>query len=789
MTQNIKSQKIAFDKKYEVSNSGGVEVFIVSSLAGGTGSGTFLDVAYIARNEAINGDMSITGLFALPRVFENVPASHNVKSNAYGALKEIEYFGHGRPIEIDYGSLKIETELPPFDLVFLIDGVNESGKYVSQPSELQNLMADGLFVLTASQISVEAENVIDNLKKNLGTRVGGGKFSVNYCSFGVSSLVLPLDNLEHLKKQDAYKLIKEDLLGTLELPNDFANTINDLIDKLGLQEKKVGENLISDSVKGLPLNVDFKIAGISLSKGADLQLQNKFRNDFNSLERKVAICISNNYGQILNSTIQSVTEWCQDTVSQRNGLYYCDELLPKMMFRLEEERLKCQAVASDSEKTRKSIQSSQLDTKLMAVKNAVNGFGFMQNNDKFNRACNDYGNSCTSHNKSYLHSKKYEKIAELFGEIHSFLESFVAKQKEIRRLIKVVSDRIEQDIRTYRKNNNDSNIFVHKMQRFDISDMKPNSSHDKFVNWQRDRGCFVSDWVNMRTEDLLNEFDTYMNYLYHSLSDLTVEEALRQSPPALAAEDIKQIWDLACPLWNFDKNKISSNEAFTIENMSYIGTFNSQDTILNNPDIEQGFPNDAFNKNVVPTGDPNRITVVRIGSGVPLFAIQGIEEMRQDYYKPGLSFKHLHKDWASLPDLLPSDDDNDAIECFALALALGVIQKKGKSFQTSAKLTGSKLVKDIKLADDRVGAYNELKNKKNKELFELVKAQVDERLERMDSDSGQEKICQFLNNYTNNLSVKLEEQLQKKQLDSALQQQVETEINAIDNYLDHLDRL
>ena len=65
-----------------------------------------------------------------------------------------------------------------------------------------------------------------------------------------------------------------------------------------------------------------------------------------------------------------------------------------------------------------------------------------------------------SHNKSYLHSKKYEKIAELFGEIHSFLESFVAKQKEIRRLIKVVSDRIEQDIRTYRKNNNDSNIFV-----------------------------------------------------------------------------------------------------------------------------------------------------------------------------------------------------------------------------------------------------------------------------------------------------------------------------------------
>ena len=80
--------------------------------------------------------------------------------------------------------------------------------------------------------------------------------------------------------------------------------------------------------------------------------------------------------------------------------------------------------------------------------------------------------------------------------------------------------------------------------------------------------------------------------------------------------------------------------------------------------------------------------------------------------------------------------------------------------------------------------------KKNKELLELVKGQVDDRLALMDKDGGQDKVSQFLNDYANDLSAKLEEQLQKRlKIDSTLQQQVEAEIDAIETYLDHLDRL
>ncbi|HEX8410915.1 MAG TPA: tubulin-like doman-containing protein, partial [Thermoanaerobaculia bacterium] len=48
--RNIRNQKQMYVDQFQVSARSGVEVHIVGSLAGGTGSGTFLDVAFMARD-------------------------------------------------------------------------------------------------------------------------------------------------------------------------------------------------------------------------------------------------------------------------------------------------------------------------------------------------------------------------------------------------------------------------------------------------------------------------------------------------------------------------------------------------------------------------------------------------------------------------------------------------------------------------------------------------------------------------------------------------------------------
>ncbi len=82
----IRTNKQEFSDNFQVSNPDGVETFIVGSLAGGTGSGTFLDVAFLAQRY-LNTFSKITGVFVLPRVFANLTQTNMVTSNAYGALK------------------------------------------------------------------------------------------------------------------------------------------------------------------------------------------------------------------------------------------------------------------------------------------------------------------------------------------------------------------------------------------------------------------------------------------------------------------------------------------------------------------------------------------------------------------------------------------------------------------------------------------------------------------------------------------------------------------------------
>jgi hypothetical protein len=76
-------------------------IFIFNSLAGGTGSGMFLDVAFLCRQIASNDnrDVDIFGYEFLPSVFAPVgESSAKLYANAYAALSELEFYGLPRDI-------------------------------------------------------------------------------------------------------------------------------------------------------------------------------------------------------------------------------------------------------------------------------------------------------------------------------------------------------------------------------------------------------------------------------------------------------------------------------------------------------------------------------------------------------------------------------------------------------------------------------------------------------------------------------------------------------------------
>lgn len=115
---------------YDTNLDAEVEVHMVFSLGGGTGSGTFINMAYIIKN-ALN-KCKLTAYAVLPDVFENMSnyGMERVKPNAYGAICDLDWFMHlngTENIQFDYVSTKQRVIGAPFNAVFLIDNKNENG--------------------------------------------------------------------------------------------------------------------------------------------------------------------------------------------------------------------------------------------------------------------------------------------------------------------------------------------------------------------------------------------------------------------------------------------------------------------------------------------------------------------------------------------------------------------------------------------------------------------------------------------------------------------------------------
>lgn len=110
-----------------------VRVFILAGIGGGTGSGTFLDVAYllreiVAKQVGFRIDVDISGMIFLPEVNACRIHSERVRqymlANAYAALTELDFWmnpNRGRKFREKYSeSMFVDTEKEPFDRCFLI---------------------------------------------------------------------------------------------------------------------------------------------------------------------------------------------------------------------------------------------------------------------------------------------------------------------------------------------------------------------------------------------------------------------------------------------------------------------------------------------------------------------------------------------------------------------------------------------------------------------------------------------------------------------------------------------
>lgn len=178
-------------------------VHIYASLAGGTGSGSFLSMAYLMRDViAAHQNPIVVGSFVMPGVFNGMglPSQQldKIMANGYAALMELEYLQgatdtpNGR-LRFQYDPNAkdlLEVTHGPFNQVYLVDDVGKLSSVLSNPREVYPHIADAAYTQIFSDIIERDRSTADNDEREIAV-TDDQHYTKRYGSYGLAALVLP----------------------------------------------------------------------------------------------------------------------------------------------------------------------------------------------------------------------------------------------------------------------------------------------------------------------------------------------------------------------------------------------------------------------------------------------------------------------------------------------------------------------------------------------------------------------------------------------------------------------
>ncbi len=191
-----------------------LRVIIVSSLAGGTGSGLILPVALYIKNflaTRFQQSANITrGFFILPEVFYEVirgqTERNNLKCNAYATLRELDAFlmkgdatlpdKYADTVKLEFprvGSGEFEEyQVRPYDFCFLFDAQNTEGKKLNDFNQYLDHAANCIYSQSIGPMNKRSNSSEDNTIRELCAERGRNR----YAGAGSAMLIYPFEDVK-----------------------------------------------------------------------------------------------------------------------------------------------------------------------------------------------------------------------------------------------------------------------------------------------------------------------------------------------------------------------------------------------------------------------------------------------------------------------------------------------------------------------------------------------------------------------------------------------------------------
>ena len=706
--QHIQLDAEMQDQGFEQAD-GGIEVYVCGSVAGGTGSGTFLDVGIFCCRYLPPGTLIYAVLMG-PRIYENVGAVYRTKANAYAALMELDYLmsiGQRKKkgkwaddYRVRYDRDEFVVDQPPFDVVHLVDGVNQRGKIIPTPGQLIRFISECIFLSTSANIGGVLRSAVDNVLTITTTQnpdFWNGKPAF-YSSFGSAAAVYPAPvYVERGTHRFALALMDaamsqagsaaaapgdpqpgdhEDVARFLSLegidPEASATVLDEIYPLRKIREidepTPIAEQLVPGYADGLASAVEEEYSGI--------------------LARAAA-----GFADPTSAVMEKIQRYIETGGRDRDH-----------------------ASAGAQRATRLSLLKKELERISMAYIAGIEGAAADASsaNDKARGAIERIGTAVSSGGfftrKSTIHARVLPEHATYVDAMAAKLQAGVAQQRweALKPAIDGAARAVDQQIgaaasgrsgdetreRIFAKARRileGENAAVQAMSlRSGLSDFEipvglveevppdePALARERcgelLAHLERELGPSADDWHPQAVVQRIKAFArTYASKRFgDEVSVLELIEAHASRDPAYAERLLKNLEFLAQPLWYYDPGLINADRARQMTSVVILGAEHRQRA----KDLVGDFVfGNKFQPNVVGTGDRERVTLCHFTACLPIHALADISYYEEEYAKIFVPPLHTSKQFEARCELvLPVEPEaSEALKLLSVGIVPGI---------------------------------------------------------------------------------------------------------------------
>lgn len=655
------------------------KIYVICSLAGGTGSGMFLDVGHMAR-DILGSQGHIVGMFLLPKVFAGAPGCEFVEGNAYSALQELDYWlNRDTPeesVSIDYPGLHSITWgglNPAYDLPYLIDNQMESeGEKFRDIEDMLEFLARGVFLHLTVQPGQEEsfwKNQIEILENRSEDQSYGKR--PRYIGFGINTLSLPI-------KRSVRKTVNESVNSSLieELyRNQGSESIKEVVENF-----REGERLTRDDLENAIVKVpDFSDDAVSDDAISHPPEYPDSADTPEDVTRWKENCISNLRNDVAKITSedneeyqQAVKDYTESLRERIDGLLHREEGITKVKSFLGKLKDWFQEVSSEYQDlaSRRKAEAEAVDYPEERLEKAYGSSVFTRKR-RISKVIGEYEDKLRQEQgKLMLEYARYKIAANLLGELQTVLRNYLDKLERL-------DDRLKKTERILRKEKRDleregrSKATVHRLETDFIDPaieetVQSRIDLDLLVKEAKsDSREGLLDWGNKRPEQLAERLQEIVHPKLGHVEEGDIDQVLDrhikngQLGEETQGDPLQKVINRAGVFWG--SLNLPAGYESKIEDLYVFGVPKREEGLANGvieDRIDQGKidvdPNSRYYAGI---WERFRIRVLHVRSAIALNALARLEEYENRYqqWESEDFTHHIHKEWVgggSLPDLL-----------------------------------------------------------------------------------------------------------------------------------------